>query len=119
MEVMEQARAMAEQRQEEASGKRFLFDAEEMPPSQFYDELRNRYLTHSLKEVGALLSASKRVLYDDLWAAALNRPLVWEADVKAWIANWQQQGLVSIDGLRPRERVPKRESNHYVIWLGR
>ena len=118
MEVMEQARALAEKREEEAGGQLSLLDAKDMPPSQYYNDLRNRYVSRTRGEVEDKLRTTKRMRYDDLWAVSLNRPLVWESDLKQWIATWQTIGKVSIEGLKGKERVPKRESNHFIVWVG-
>jgi three-Cys-motif partner protein len=116
MELMEKARAVAEQRMDESDGQLSLFDPKGAPPSPYYDELRRRYLSSTFTELERQLRQSRRVLYDDLWAGALKRPLVWESDLKAWIAEYRKKGFVEISGLKGKARVPNRESSHFIVW---
>lgn len=116
MGFMEQARAAASQRQKSTAGQRQLFDAKEMPPSQYYFDLRNRYLNRSKHSVQVQLQAEERMSYDEAWSLSLVRPLVWESDLKDWISTWQREGVVTIDGLKPRERVCKRGKGHFLVW---
>lgn len=116
MEVMEQSRAQADQRRRSSQGQRSLFDAKDMPPSQYYSDLRDRYINRAREEVQSKLKAATRVPYDDVWATALKQPLVWEVDVKSWIKVWQNADAVRIEGLEGKERVPKRGKNHVLVW---
>jgi hypothetical protein len=43
---------------------------------------------------------------------------MWEQDLKAWIAEWEEAELVRVDGREPRERVPKRNHGHTVVAIG-
>jgi hypothetical protein len=117
MSQMEQVRAAAQsRRREERTGQGSLFGADEAPESSHYNELRERYLRDSRQRVLNLLQQSDRLLYDDAWAQALEFPLVWESDLKGWIEGWQQQGVLRLEGLQGRERVPKREHSHFLRW---
>ena len=44
-------------------------------------------------------------------------PLVWESDLKEWIAGWQSDGSVIVNGLGPRERVPKLDHHHTLTFV--
>ena len=48
----------------------------------------------------------------------LERPMIYEPDIKEWLPEWRQEGLIKIEGLESRERVPKRKKNHFIIWNG-
>jgi three-Cys-motif partner protein len=76
METMEKARAGAEQRKQGSKGVRSLFDAEDMPESKYYIELRERYIGQSREKTLALVRERGRVLYEAVWEAAMCRPLV-------------------------------------------
>lgn len=118
MEVMEKARADAQQRSRtQKTGQQELFPSEDMHDPGHYEALRNRYLTQAHHRVEDMLRQHSRALYDELWSGAMALPLVWESDLKDWIRDWEESGMVvKIEGLKPRERTPKRDSNHSVIW---
>ena len=75
------------------------------------------YLAAALKRLESMREERKQVPYDDIWDAALAFPLVWESDVKEWIADWQARGRVRLLGLKPRQRVPQWEEGHVVEFL--
>ena len=117
MEAMEQARAEAQQRKrEQRTGQTELFGSPVLHRANYYESLRDRYLTRRMGFIRSLLEEKKRVSYDEVWAQALTAPMVWESDLRQWLSDWVEQGLLSIQGLGPRERVPKRESNVILVW---
>jgi three-Cys-motif partner protein len=119
MEVMEKARAEAQQRSRvQSSGQSELFTAETMRDARHYDALRERHLNAARIDVERMLEAKRVLMYDEVWVAALTHPLVWDSDLKAWIAEWSKTGRLGITGLKPRERVPKREAGHQLVWRG-
>jgi hypothetical protein len=59
-----------------------------------------------------------RISYDTAWEAVLPSPLVWESDLKDWIRESQHDGLLDVQGLGPRERVPKLGQGHTLVWKG-
>jgi three-Cys-motif partner protein len=119
MEVQETARARAKQRKRiQNSEQGELFAGEDMPHSRPIDEQRQRCLRQSKSKILALLSRSNHVLYDDLWDVSLTSPLVWEADLKQWIRDWQTNYKVRIEGMSAKERVPKLGKGHKLIWQG-
>jgi three-Cys-motif partner protein len=114
METMEKARAGADQRKQATSGQRSFLDADDMPESQYYIQLRERYTSGSRRDVRDLIQSRGRVPYDAIWAEALRKPLVWESDLKQWLALWRQNGAISLEGLK-NERVPKRGRGHMIV----
>jgi len=109
MEDMETARAKAELKSRESrTGQRELFGAEDAPESEYFSALRKRYLTFAIKDVGQLIREMGVIDYDEAWKAWLRFPLVWEADLKRWIA---EMGI-PVHGLLSGERVPKRTKGH-------
>jgi three-Cys-motif partner protein len=118
--VMAAARGAAKTRKEELrTGQTSLALPGVAYRSSKWDRLRDRYARLSQDRVRELLRPGEPVAYDVLWREALARPLVWESDLKAWISDWQASKLVSISGLGPRERVPKRNHNHTIVSTGR
>ena len=117
MDVMERARAVAEERVRQEKDRQSSFlEPEEMPDSKYYNSLRERYLVRSKVAVEQLLKSRQRVSYDAVWATALSQPLVWENDLKAWIASWKAANVLSIEGLG-NERTPKPNKGHFLTWI--
>ena len=54
--------------------------------------------------------------HDRLWADAMSWPLVWDGDLKEWIAGWQEQGILEIQGMKPRQRVPHLSESNLLVW---
>jgi three-Cys-motif partner protein len=119
MKEMERAREQAQRRKrEERTGQQeLLFAAQDTPEGQHYSSLRDRYLAISKDNVLKLLRQQVRSSYDAIWLRALNQPLVWESDLRAWVKEWQNQGYLRLEGLQGRERVPNRGRSHVLVWL--
>ncbi len=119
MEVMEKARGEAQKRgRVHRTGQLELLGAEQMHDTRHCDALRGRHLTAARVDVEQLLVTRRVVVYDEAWITALSHPLVWDSDLKAWIAKWVKEGRLRITGMKPRERVPKREAGHQLVWRG-
>lgn len=118
MQDMEHLRAGAKQRKRTGKrGQQELFDAEELHDPQYFDGLRDSYLNRAKSEIQTLLVAQQHVPYDEIWKKALAWPLVWESDIKEWIADWLKEGsLQCITGMKPRQRVPQRGSGNILVW---
>jgi three-Cys-motif partner protein len=116
MKVMEEARAEAQQRKRQRKGQVELFGAPILHRSSYYEGLKERYTDTARQELVRLLRERRRVSYDKAWEAVLSTPLVWESDLKEWIREWQDQGIVVLEGLSGRERVPKLERRHFLAW---
>lgn len=120
MPMMEQTRAKAQQRKRvQKTGQSELFASDAMHNEDYYESLRDRYIRRTRDQVLQLLQTQRRILFDALWVTALSAPLVWESDLKDWISDWRKAGVVEVEGLGPRERVPKREASHWVVYCGR
>ena len=119
MEVMEKARADAQQRQRERkSHQKELFGSEVKYESNRYGDLRDRYLTRANDGVQRLLQDRRTMLYDDAWALALAKPLVWDRDLKEWIKDWEKKGLLAVRGKKPGQRVPHLDEDNRLDWVG-
>lgn len=94
-----------------------LFGPIDVIVPKYYETLRARY-THMARDLfTSLLLSKKTISYDVAWRAALSFPLVWESDLKEWIASWQRDGSVIVNGLGPRERVPKLDHHHMLTFV--
>jgi three-Cys-motif partner protein len=115
MAVQERARAEAKQRaRENRTGQASLLTSEELHDPSFYNSLRERYLAKSRALVLRSLQDRRRVLYDDVWALAMSKPLTWESDLKEWIGDWSPS--VHVEGMKPRQRVPHLGESNYLVW---
>ena len=119
MEEMEHARAEAQQRKRvRLTGQAELFDGDTTHSRAYYESLRSRYLTQASQKIREQVRRRRRMHYDDAWALALAQPLIWEIDLKNWIAQWKKEGVLNIEGLTGRQKVPKRKADHVLVWLG-
>lgn len=117
MEVQEAARAWAQQRKRVASKGQFeLFGSQELHDSTHYESLRERYLAKARRLVLQALESKRRLLYDDVWKLALSEPMSWESDLKQWIEEWKEAGCLEVVGMQPRQRVPHRGQENYLVW---
>lgn len=103
---------------EQRTGQRELFDAGEINEVTYEDSLVERYQTTSRTAVRDQLMTVNSLDFDALEEFALQRPMTSLKDLQRWLSEWQKDGLVRIEGLQPRERVPKTASHHRVIWIG-
>jgi len=114
--VMERSRADAKERKRfHKTGQRGLFAAEDMPQSRPIDHLRERYLALAKERVHESLQAAGRLPYESAWDLTLSFPLVWESDLKEWIGNWKAEGWLRIEGMQPRQRVPKLNERNILV----
>jgi hypothetical protein len=117
MEVQEAARAEAQQRKRVSRKGQFeLFPSKGLHDSTHYEFLRERYLAKSRGLVLQALESKRRLLYDDAWILALSQPMSWENDLKGWIVDWKREGRLEVDGLQPRQKVPRCDDQNYLIW---
>src|SRR5262245_48245567 len=114
MTEMQQVRAKAHQREQEKKTRQTeLFEPEVLHSTDYLDSLRARYFTKAKGQVRLLLQGEGRVAYDDAWSLSLKEPLVWESDLKDWIKDWGNEGLLTIQGLKGKQKVPKIGKNHW------
>jgi three-Cys-motif partner protein len=117
MEVQEAARADAHKRKREArTGQLDLLGSKELHDSSHYESLRERYLAQARGLVLHALESKHRLLYDDAWTLALSEPMSWESDLKQWIEEWKEEGRLEVVGMQPRQRVPHRSEENYLVW---
>ena len=86
VEVMEQKRAEVQHARRTVSGQSLLFTAKEMHNPEYYSGLRAFYLGRAKGELKQILERKRSLGYDEAWRLSLKHPLVWEKDLKDWIA---------------------------------
>ena len=118
-EFQEQVRSAAKEtaRVRKTKQPSLFADEEAKLPSLRAVTLRERYLSAARDRVAEVRAGRKQVPYDEVWDAALAFPLVWESDVKEWVAEWRQAGRIKLLGLAKKARVPKREQGHILEFL--
>ena len=94
-----------------------LFGPIDVIVPKHYETLRDRYTRMARDKVTSLLSSKKTISFDVAWRTALSFPLVWESDLKEWITSWERDGSVIVDGLGPRDRVPKLDHHHMLTFV--
>ncbi|MEP7011839.1 MAG: three-Cys-motif partner protein TcmP [Acidobacteriota bacterium] len=122
MAKMESLRADARARKREAStGMGDLFADQgilQTNESIYYNKLRMHYLGKAKVSVQRALRERRRIAYSDAWEIALSSPLVWESDLKSWLEEWTNSGLIEVTGLKGKERTPKfDQTDHHIVWL--
>lgn len=100
MKEMNLARAEVSQRKrEEKTGQKDLFDATILQPTGHYDELREFFTNKARADVWKLVFSRCEVLYDSLWERAMQFPVVWDSDLKDWLAEWKEAGKIELSSL--------------------
>ncbi len=115
MDEMQPIRAEAHKRKS-SSLQNELFEPEVLHGSTYFDQLRERHLAKAKEKARHLLEAKGTIAYDDIWALALQEPLVWEVDLKSWISDWNKKGFLSVEGLKSSRHTIKQGQGHSVIW---
>jgi three-Cys-motif partner protein len=85
--------------------------------SMHHEKLRERYLARARRELIAALNSMEVLRYDEAFAITMQHPLVWEKDLKGWVAKWQAEGAMEVVGLKPRARVPQLKEGHSLRCL--
>jgi three-Cys-motif partner protein len=117
IEFMEQARAGAQQRRRVKRTKQpELFEPEVCHETERVDLLRERYLAQAREQITELLRSQSAIRYDAVWDAAMAWPLVWDSDLKDWIAAWKREGRLTVENLKPRQKVPKLGAGNCLNW---
>ena len=91
-----------------------LFEDEFREKPKFLDCLRLSSLKKAEEVILGLIKSKRRLCYIEIWNEAMKIPLIWESDVKDWIENWHEEGIILIHDLRPRARRPNKEENHII-----
>jgi len=107
VEVMESARAKAQQRERESGGTLELLPSHEMHDTQFYNSLRTKYWNKAESKIRRHLSSKQPISYDVIWEAALTIPLVWIEDLNEFLLQLRKDGKLKITGMAEREKIPK------------
>jgi three-Cys-motif partner protein len=115
MEEMQPVRAEAHKRKS-TSSQGELFAPEVLHSSLYYVQLRERHLAQANEKVIRFLQAKGKVFYDEVWAIALQEPLVWESDLRKWIGEWSKKGFLSVEGLKSSRHTLKQGQGHSIVW---
>jgi three-Cys-motif partner protein len=106
-------RADVQQRTRELrSGNRELFGADVQYQENRYQQLSSENRRRAKTATWELLKVRGTVDYDDCWAEALQMSAVYETDLRGWIAEWEKQGLIEVEGRSSAREVLKINSRH-------
>ena len=119
VEEQERVRLNAKQTHRvERTGQTELFAAGTLTGVASYDQERDAQLASAKAHLLRILREVPRTKYEDALAALLERPYVWKSDVKALVQDLRKAGELEIEGLKPRERTPKRGQGHILVSPG-
>ena len=84
------------------------------PPSKSLQLDRASQLRRAEEAINSLLS-ERPYRYGDLRGRVLQLPLVWKSDVSDIVLKESRSGRYRIEGLGPRERVPKENCVIHLV----
>jgi three-Cys-motif partner protein len=87
------------------SGQDELFGPHVQYQEGCYQRLTRTNRNRAKEAVRALIELNGEIPYDSCWGEALQFSTVHEKDLRDWIGAWDQQGLITIQGMAPRARV--------------
>lgn len=118
-EVIEKRRAEnAERKRSSAASQLSFLEPTQMHDPVYYTNLRNIYRNRAFDSLTAAIAKTGKLAYRDAWLLALQYPLVWESDLKQWIANWRKSGAVEVTNLTPRQ-APNRKRDNTIVWINK
>ena len=114
---MHETRAEAQQR------RRFLLSGQHslLIPEAHYKEARfTRHQIQSLgvarRELEEKLRSSDSLLYDDVWAIAMQHSAVMDSDLREWLTEWKDNGLLEITDQRSGQKLARKGQRQYLKW---
>lgn len=115
--VMHEMRAEAQERKKvEQTGQPGLFSPQTLYREARFTRYRDRSLEVARKELREKLLTSTKLSYDDAWAITMQYSAVFEADLRVWLTDWHEAGMLEITNQKPRQKVPRRNSGQELIW---
>lgn len=81
-------------------------------------QLREHYHSDARDALIATLLTRGAASFDELELAAMQHDLVRSRDARDWLDDLNSQGLIRYEGLKPKERTLKPDSDHRVVWVG-
>lgn len=116
VEEQERVRLAAKQRSRiERSGQSELFQMPGGSHAPSFLQERGLRREAAVKVLRRALQDRRRVPYEEARVMMLELPFVWESDVKDIVLKMRDEGQLTIQGLRSRERTPKE--GHVLIAL--
>jgi len=113
---MHEVRALAQRRRDEQrSGKGFLFDAAHTYQEDRYQRFNRRRLANAREAIIGLLTRTVPVSYQDLFQESMQYSTVLEADLRQWLNEWENKGWIKYRNWAPRQRVPHSDTTIDVV----
>lgn len=101
----------------ERSGQGEFFAVGETQTGPSASEIERKIqLDGAFTDLQNLLKSQGAVQYDSILGRLLERPLVWESDITAWLVEMHTNGEVEIPQLAPRAKIPKL--GYTIVWKG-
>lgn len=114
---MHDTRAQAQERRNFSSSRQYTL----LSPSVLYKETRfTRYRHRSVEiakmELRQMLETSQKLAYDDVWGIVMQHSAVMENDLRDWLDEWRNDGLLEITNLQRGRKLPSRGNDHDLRW---
>jgi hypothetical protein len=108
-------RADVQKRQrQEKTGNLELFSPTVLYRERKYQQLAEDNRKRARERVLQLIDEKRELLYDDCWAEALQFSAVYEEDIRSWIAEWEQSGVITVTGRRSAKELLKTNCGHTI-----
>ncbi len=99
-------RAGLQQKERESrSGNLELFEAGVQYHETCHQRLARTNKGRARDAVKTLIETANKASYDDCWVEALQFSAVYETDLRAWINDWEREGLIVVEGRALKARV--------------
>ena len=118
MSQQEHAGALASERERMKKTRQLpLFDDPGVLQGDYSTQLLERYLRSAETATVGLIRERGRILFGDLEAFALSRPMTCTRDLRDWL-KVRKGEEIGYEGLGESDKVPKAGRPHYVVWTG-
>lgn len=116
---------MHETRAKAQARRRFLESGQHtllLPQERYRERKFTRHQLRSLatakSELRSILESSKCLLYDDAWATVMQHSGVMDADLREWLTEWKNNGLLQITNQHPGQRLARKGQKQFLKWSG-
>lgn len=102
---------------EERSGQPSIFDVTDVDFTSYVFLRMEHYHDQARTALLERLETSGFLSFEDMEGIALMYPMTADQNLKDWLVQWKEQGIVRFEGLAPRGRVPQPNRGHGIQWV--
>jgi len=115
--LMHEVRAAAQSRKEvERTGQLTFLTPNEQYRETRFTQFRRRQLDRAHGALLKALEARRPLTYEEVWELTMQNAAVLDADLREWILEWRDKGMLDILGWAPRQKVPHKQN--VIQWKG-